>query len=87
MVTNPRASCLLKAAKISEAELGAAIDAYVANPRAARFRFRSGYELDVTAAVEADPPAKVAVVDPDRSAKFKRTMIRMAILLALSAQG
>lgn len=87
MVTNPRDSLLLKAARISEAELSAAVDAYVANPSAARFRFRSGLEMDVTAAVEADPPAKAAVIDPDRSAKFKRIMIRTAILLALSAQG
>ena len=87
MATNPRDSYLRKTTAISDVEVGAAIDAYVANPKAARFRFSSGYEMDVAAAVEAHLPAKAAVGDPDRSAKFKRNMIRTAILLAHPVKG
>ncbi len=65
----------------------AVVDAYVANPSAARFRFASGREMDVAAAVEAHLPVKVAVGDPDRSAKFKRNVSRTAILLAHPVKG
>ena len=87
MATNPTDSHLRKTAAISSVEVDAAVDAYWANPSGARFRFASGYEMDVAAAVEAHLPAKVAVVDPDRSVKFKRNMIRTAILLALPTMG
>ena len=84
--TNPRDSHLRKTAAISDVEgdaaVDAAVDADVANPGAARFRFASGHEITVAAAVEAHLPAKAAMDHPDRSAKFKRNMIRTAILLA-----
>ncbi|MGH1570258.1 hypothetical protein ACRAWG_05830 [Methylobacterium sp. P31] len=78
----PTTGELFKAAEVSDTEVEAALDAYLANLRAEPFRFAAGYEIDVAAAVHAHQPAKAAVSDSDHSAQFKRTMVRMAILLA-----
>lgn len=87
MVTTPTISELRKAAEITDQEIEAAVDAYLADPKAESFRLASGYEIDVAAAVNAHQPSKVAVTDPDRPAKFKRTMVRTAILLAHPTKG
>jgi hypothetical protein len=87
MATNPTVSELRKAAEIKNDEIDAAAYAYLANPNSGLFRFASGYEIDLTAAVDAYPPAIAAVADPDRTAKFKWTMVRTAILLARPVKG
>ena len=87
MATNPTVSELRKAAEIKTDEIDAAAYAYLANPNARPFRFSSGYEIDLPAAVDAYPPAIAAVADPDRTAKFKWTMVRTAILLARPVKG
>jgi len=81
MATALTISDLRKAAEITDQEIDAAVDAYMADQRSGPIRFASGYEIDVAAAVFAHQPAKAAVWDPDRSAKFKRNMVRAAILL------
>jgi hypothetical protein len=58
------------------------VDAYLVEPKFAPFRFVSGHAINVAAAVDAHQPTKAAVIDPDRSEKFKRTKVRTAILLA-----
>ena len=82
MATNPTVSDLWKASEVTDPEIDAAIDAYLADRKAGLFQFASGYEIDVAAAVHAHPPSKAAIADPDRTAKFKRIMVRTAILLA-----
>ncbi|MDN3574993.1 response regulator transcription factor [Methylobacterium longum] len=44
---------------MTDAEIDAAVDAYMANPQAEPFRFASGYEIDVAAAVYAYLPVVV----------------------------
>jgi hypothetical protein len=78
---------LFKAAEISDAEIEAAIDTYIANPQVEPFRFKSGYKIDVVAAVQAHPPAKAAMGDVDRRPKFKHNMVRNGILLAHPVKG
>jgi hypothetical protein len=85
MAINPTVSELRKATEITNQEIDAAADAYLADPKAAAFRFASGYEIDAAAAVNAHQPAQLAVADPDRTPKFKRTMVRTAILLGVRA--
>jgi hypothetical protein len=83
----PTVGELRKAAEITDQGIDAAVDAYLADPKTEPFRFASGCEIDVTAAVNAHQPSKAAVSDPDRTAKFKRTMVRTAILLAHPVKG
>jgi hypothetical protein len=78
----PTVGDLRRAAEITDQEIDAAVEAYLTSPKAEPFRFASGYVIDVEAAVQAHQPAKAAARDPDRSAKFKRTMVRTATLLA-----
>jgi len=82
MATNPTVSELRKAGEIKNDEIDAAAYAYLANPKAGPFRFASGHEIDLTAAVDAYQPGLAAVADPNRTPKFKWTMVRTAILLA-----
>src|ERR1700709_637855 len=85
MAINPTVSEFRKATEITNQEIDAAADAYLADPKAAAFRFASGYEIDAAAAVNAHQPPPLAVADPDRTPKFKRTMVRTAILLGVRA--
>jgi hypothetical protein len=82
MTTTPTVSDLRKAAEVTNDEIDAAAYAYLANPKADAFRFSSGHEIDLAAAVHAYQPAVAAVADPDQTPKFKWTMVRTAILLA-----
>ena len=63
-------------------EIDAAADAYVANLKVAPFRFPSGHGVDVDAEVHAYPPAVAVEAEPERTPKFKWTMVRTAITLA-----
>jgi hypothetical protein len=87
MATTPTVSELRKAAEITDQEIDAAVDAYLADPRARPFHFASGYEIDVAAAIERHMPAKIALADADRTPKFKRNTVRTAILLAHPVKG
>jgi hypothetical protein len=87
MAPNPTVSELRKAAEITNDEIDAAAYAYLANPKAAPFRFSSGHEIDLAAAIDAYPPAVATVADPDRTPKFKWTMVGTAILLAHPVKG
>lgn len=79
-------SDLRKAADVTDQEIDASVNAYVAKPAAAPFRFASGHEIDAAAAVNSYRPAIAAVVDPNQTAKFKWTMIRTAVLLTHPAK-
>ena len=46
------------------------------------FPIGEGYGLDLSAAVDAHGPARKVLADPGTSDTFKRTMVRIAILLA-----
>lgn len=87
MAPNPTVSELRKSAEIKNEDIDAAPYAYLANPKAAPFRFSSGHEIDLAAAVGAYRPAVAAVADPDRTPKLKWTMVRTAILLAYPVKG
>lgn len=82
----PSVGDLRRKSEVTDDEIDAAVDAYLANPQAEPFRFVSEYEIDEGAVVDAYPPGAAAVADPDRKQKFKLTMVRTAILLAHPAK-
>ena len=70
-----------------DADIDVAVEAYLAGPAMVAFALgASGYRLDVSAAVASHPPSKSAIASPDRTKKFKRTMVRTAILLARTVE-
>ena len=74
-------SDLFKAKTITDEEVAAAVDVFMRDPTVSLFRFASGHTLDPAAAVKAHEPARAAVADPERTEKFRRGMVRTAILL------
>lgn len=81
-MSNPSTSDLRRTKTVTDDEVNAAIDVFMCDPTASLFRFASGHALDPATAVKAHKPAARAVTDPDRNDKFRRGMIRTAILLA-----
>ena len=78
---------LRRKSDVTDEEIDAAADAYVANPKAASSRFASGHEVDVDAAVHAYSRSVEAVAKSDQTRMFKWTMVRTAILLAHPVKG
>ena len=72
---------------VTDAEIAAAIDGYLANPKGTPFRFSSGHMLDVRAAVDEHRPAKAALAGQTISDNFRRAMVRTAIILAVPSQS
>lgn len=70
---------------VSDAELAAAADAYLADPKGGPFAFQSGHTIDVAQAVEQHPRAKKVLSDPANKdlPKFQRAMVMTAITMGL----
>ncbi|GJD47026.1 hypothetical protein AFCDBAGC_4911 [Methylobacterium cerastii] len=72
---------LLKAKIVTDDEVSAAVDVFMTDLTTRLFRFKSGHSLDLANAVRVHQPAKAAVAHPDRNEKFRRGMVRTAILM------
>ena len=81
MATDPTIGELFKQALVLDADVRAAVDAYMADTETGVFPVGEGYGLDLAAAVDANGPAKRALADPSASNGFKRTG-RTALLLS-----
>ena len=77
-------SDLLKAKIVTDEEVNAAVDVFMKDATVSLFRFASGHTLDPASAVKAYEPSRAAVADQDRTEKFRRGMVRTAILLGLT---
>ena len=86
-MSEPTTGELFTAKAVTDDEVAAAVDVFMRDPTVSLFRFASGHTVDPAAAVKAYEPAARAVVDPDRSEKFRRRMARTAILLALRVRA
>jgi hypothetical protein len=75
-------SDLLKAKIVTDDEVNAVVEVFMRDPTLILFQFASGHTLDAAAAVKEHAPAANAVADPDRTEKFRRGMVRTAILRA-----
>ena len=73
---------LYKAKTLTEDEIGAAVDAYMADPTTTAFLFGDGYRIDLAEAVRSHEWAAVTVGTKDATEHLKRAAVRTAILLA-----
>jgi hypothetical protein len=82
MAENPTTGELYKAKAILEADVVAAVDAFMADPTTTLFVFGDGYRLDLAAAVRSHPWAATTISTAEATEHLKRAAVRTAILLA-----
>ncbi|MER2266486.1 hypothetical protein [Methylobacterium oxalidis] len=82
MADTPTTSDLFKAKAITDGNVHAAVDAYIADPSTSLFVMGEGYGLDLAEAVQAHKWAKATVSHPTATEHLKRAAVRTAILLA-----
>ena len=82
MAENPTTGELYKAKSILEADVVAAVDAFMADPSTTAFLFGDGYQIDLAASVSASTFATLVVKDGHATENLKRAAVRTAILLA-----
>ena len=78
---------LFKAKAILEADLDAAVDAFMADPSLSAFLMGASYTANLHGAVAASPFAQNMLANPATKAGSKRSVVRTAILLARPVQG
>ncbi len=73
---------LRKAGVIRDTDIDAAVDAFFADPKTGAHMFgESRYSLDLAEAVKGHRPSQAAAHDKTMGEKYRRTMVRTAILL------
>jgi hypothetical protein len=82
MAENPTTGELYKAKVILEADVQAAVDAFMADPATTTFLFGDGYQIDLAEAVSSHEWAKVTVTNRDTTQHLRRAAVRTVILLA-----
>jgi hypothetical protein len=82
MAENPTTGELYKAKSILEADVVAAVDAFMADPSMTSFLFCNDYQIDLAEAVSRHEWAKVTVANKEATEHLKRVAVRTAILLA-----
>lgn len=78
----PTVGELFKAKAVTDEQVNAAVEAYLADPGAEAHTITDGYSLDLAAAVAGHGWAKQVIGNPEASPSLKRGAIRTAILLA-----
>lgn len=73
---------LFKAKAVTDDEVNAAVEAYLAEPETAAHQIADGYLLDLAAAVQAHPFARATLSGERPTSARKRKAVRTAILLA-----
>lgn len=73
---------LFKAKAVTDADIAAAVDAFLADPSTSAFLFGEGYRIDFTEAVRAHVWASATTENKDATDHLKRAAVRTAILLA-----
>lgn len=67
---------------MTEADIAAAVEAFIANPSTSAFLFGEGYRIDLAEAARAHEWASVTTANKDATDHLKRAAVRTAILLA-----
>ncbi len=80
--TNPTIGELFKAKAVTEADVAAAVDAFMADPTTTLFMLGEGYGVDLAAAVATQAWATREMANPEATEHLKRHAVRTAILLA-----
>ncbi|WP_437870834.1 hypothetical protein ACSD7O_13960 [Methylorubrum extorquens] len=79
---NPTVGELFKAKAVTDDQVNAAVDAYLAECSTTAHPIADGYSLDLAAAVAGHGWASRVVANPESSPGLKRGAVRTAILLA-----
>ena len=82
MANDPTFGELYKSKAILEADLEAAVDAFMADPSLTAFLMGEGYALNPHAAVSASPFALGMLSKTDAKPASKRSAVRTAILVS-----
>jgi hypothetical protein len=82
MDTNPTTGDLLKQGLLTDAEVDAAVETFMADRKATLFVMGSVYQLNPQAAVKAHAFARDNLRNPEASPGLKRAAVRKAILQA-----
>lgn len=82
MPESPTVGELFKAKAVTDDQVNAAVDAYLAKPETDAHPIADGYVLDLGAAVTGHLWASEVVASPEASPGLKRAATRTAILLA-----
>ena len=82
MATNPTTGELFKAKAVTETDIVAAVDGFMADPTTTTFLFGEGFSIDLAEAVRSHEWASVTVGTKDATEHLKRLAVRTAILLA-----
>lgn len=75
-------------AVVSDHEIDAATDAYLANPGAGPFTFKSGQTIDVAKAIELNPRTARYLSDPANQdfPKYRRSLVLTAVIMSLPTE-
>ena len=73
---------LLEAGRITQTDIDAAVNAFLANPRVGLFELTLGCVVNLTAAVRADRHATATLKEPTARPGSKRAAVKSALLLA-----
>lgn len=83
----PSVGDLRRKSEITDAEIEAAIDAYMKSEGAEPFVFASGHRVNVATAIEQHPQATKLLADKATTPGLRRTMVRTAIILGFPVAG
>ncbi|MGW5960649.1 hypothetical protein [Methylorubrum thiocyanatum] len=78
---NPTVGELFKAKAITDEQVSAAVEAYLATPDTSEHPIADGYSLDLAAVVAGHGWASQVVASPESSSTLRRGAVRTAILL------
>ncbi|MHC2109316.1 hypothetical protein [Methylobacterium sp. CM6246] len=81
MASSPILSDLVKSREVTGAQLSAAVDAVLANPKTGPFELASGWIIDLNAAVKTDRHAMAILKEPTARPGSKRAAVKSALLL------
>jgi hypothetical protein len=87
MADNPTTGELYKAKVVTEADIVAAVDAFIADPTTTLFVLGAGYRLDLAGAVRSHPFANATISGGEATRTRKYSAVRTAILLARPEKG
>lgn len=82
MTQNPTTGELYKAKAILEADVVAAVEAFMTDQNTTAFLFGDGYQIDLAEAVRSHAWASVTLGTKDATEHLKRVAVRTPILLA-----
>jgi hypothetical protein len=80
----PSVGDLRRKAEITDAEIDAAVGAYLKDEGAEPFAFGSGHRVDMAKAIEMHPQASKLLADEATTVGLRRTMIRTAVVMGFS---